>query len=70
MAIHLKIKTNRETATHFSGVFDDHTLCGLDINGDEHLGIGVPKKVTTKVTCEDCIKIVSFCENIKRTEWK
>lgn len=70
MAIHLKIKTETDNSTHFDGIFDDHTLCGLEVSGDEFLRIKPSKQVSTKVTCQDCIKIVSYCQNIKRIEYK
>lgn len=69
MKKHLRIKTEDETSTHFGGVFDDHTLCGLTLGGDEYLKISVEKSVKTKVTCDDCISIVKFCKSIESNEF-
>jgi len=69
MAKHLKIKTESDNDVHFNGVFDDHTLCGLDTNGDSHLRIGIPIEVKTKVNCKQCISLISYCYSIKKSEW-
>lgn len=65
--MNLKIKTKeRGTEIHYKGVFDDHTLCGLDINGDVYLRIEAATKVDKRVNCQDCLKIVRYCQSLPK----
>lgn len=70
MASHIKIKTREDHHTHFDTHLNNYTLCGLETGGDEGISIQLGKHVKAKVNCPDCIRIVTFCHNIKRSEWK
>jgi len=70
MATHVKIKTEENNCTHVDTHSNNYTLCGLETGGDEGMGIQVAKVVETKITCQDCIRIIEFCRKIKRSEWK
>lgn len=70
MKLHYQIKTERETATHFGGIFDDHTLCGVSIHTTTDSSIGKAKHVKTKVTCKDCIRIVKYCQSVYASEFQ
>ena len=70
MATHVKIKTWENNHTHFDTHNNNYTLCGLDTGGDERMGISIAKTVKVKVNCPDCIRIVEFCHNINKSEFK
>jgi len=69
MADRVKIKTHENNHVHFNTHRNDYTLCGLDTMGDETLGIHAPIKTSAKVNCPECIWIVQFCQNIKKSEF-
>jgi hypothetical protein len=69
MTTHIKIKSDRGTEVHFKGMFDDHTLCGLSTSSDKLLGISIIGDVKQKVNCEDCKRIVTFCQTIDKKEF-
>ena len=70
MATRVKIKTYENSNTHFDTHKNNYTLCGLETGGDETLGISLSQPVKRKVNCHDCIEIVKFCNDIKRSEWE
>ena len=45
----------------------DTTLCDLSIHTikDEFADIGIAKETNKKITCPDCLAIISFCKKIK-----
>ncbi len=69
MASHVRIKTDRELSTHATDGVNNRTLCNLEIDGDESIGIKKGKYVKTKITCPDCIYIIRFCKSIKEIEY-
>lgn len=70
MASRIKIKTWENSHTHFNTHVNNYTLCGLETGGDESIGIQMPTVVKRKVNCPDCIRIVEFCHDIKKSEWE
>jgi len=69
MATHIKIKTLENSFTHFDTHSNNYTLCGLETGGDGGLDISESVIVKRKVNCPDCIRIVEFCHNIKKSEF-
>ncbi len=70
MATRVKIKTYEDYKTHFDTHLNNYTLCGLETGGDGELKMSVAKVVKSKVNCQDCIRIVKFCHDIKRSEFE
>ena len=70
MAGHIKIKTEENNHVHFNTHTQGYTLCGLETGGDYSIGIHTGKIVTQKVNCPHCIKIVKYCQNINKSEFK
>jgi len=68
MARKVLIKTNENNLIHFFYGINDYTLCGLDTNGDEHLGIQEPINTNKPVNCFLCLNVVNFCREIKDSE--
>ena len=68
MTFHIKIKTDRDNCTHASSSINSRTLCLLETDGDESMGIHSGKIVKSKIDCPDCISIILFCKNIDNSE--
>jgi len=73
MATKLRIQTLEDTNIHFDFKEggQNYTLCGLEVTGDDTLGISASEIVIRKkVNCPRCIQIVSVCKKIKRNEYR
>jgi hypothetical protein len=70
MATHIKIKTNEDNHIHFDTHMNNYTLCGLETGGDKGLNISIAIPTRGKVNCPECIRIVKFCHDIEKSEWK
>ncbi len=72
MARRLKIKTLENSLIHFDYRIggQNYTVCGLETGGDLGTGIHSPKEVKSKVNCPFCIRMVEFCQTIRRAEWQ
>ena len=69
MAIRIKIKTPDDSNVHFDTFINNYTLCGLETGGDGGLRFEKAVNVKSKVNCPHCIRIVEFCQSIKKTEF-
>lgn len=49
-------------SVHYEGV-NDYTLCGLNISGEMPYEI-----VKDKISCKDCIKIITACKKVRKGE--
>lgn len=54
---------NTYNEVHFVGCISDYTLCGLTLDGDENVA-GEYMPTSKKVNCDQCIRIVRYCQNI------
>lgn len=53
---------------HLVSPFDDHTLCGDTMDGDDHPAVGIdPPWSTGKrvVTCRRCVAIILHCRGVR-----
>lgn len=70
MALRLCIRMTDDAYVHFDFQSNSATLCGLETQGDDLLGIKAGHFTTRKVNCPHCIQIVTFCKEIKGWEYK
>lgn len=71
MARKYLITIGKEKTIHFVGDFQqDYSLCGHDLAGDEDMGWTEGVYTTSKVNCQDCIRIVRYCKAIGEEEMK
>jgi hypothetical protein len=70
MKTHIRIKTFENNYVHFDTHQNNYTLCGLETGGDETFSIEKSILTKRKVNCPDCIRIVEFCHQIEKKEFK
>lgn len=63
-----KIYMENGDGVHLGGAFDDRTLCGDVMEGDEDQGLEAVRETTSKiVTCEACVRIIKLCRGVRIT---
>jgi hypothetical protein len=70
MITRIKIKTTEDNNVHFDTAINNYTLCGMETGGDSGMGFEQGIITNEKVNCLGCIRIVEFCHQIKKTEYK
>ena len=64
---HIKIKTDYGEFVHASRKMNNYTLCGIETDGDETIGIAKGVVTNEKINCPDCIEIITYCKSIKNS---
>lgn len=50
---------------HADGCIDDHTLCGITLDGDKKTA-GAFRIVNEKINCEICVHIIKHCIPLRK----
>lgn len=69
MALHILIKTDRESDIHADLIRNDYTLCGMETQRDIGIGYEGGKYTKKKINCPHCIRIIKYCKNIDESEY-
>lgn len=57
-----------ECLVHYDGAIHDQTLCGLEQDGDEDIGLHPGKETNKRVTCDFCLCIIEHCKKILKQD--
>jgi len=57
-----------DKGVHFKGTYNDYTLCGITLDGDNKTAGGFDN-TNERVDCRDCIAIIELAKKVKRNEW-